>query len=121
MNDEHASGLAEATKLTRAGRLAEATALIQRLLRGGAASTAEPETPHGPGRFQRSTLRSNIDPARAEEFGRYVDRAGTGMLTAADDELARHEDADAAQPETFGIGVFMFRDDPAPDDDGSKS
>lgn len=76
---------------------------------------------NGPGRFQRSTLRSNIDPARAEEFGRYVDRAGTGMLTAADDELARHEDPDAAQPETFGIGVFMFRDDPAPDDDGSKS
>lgn len=71
---------------------------------------------HGPGRFQMSTLRSNIDPARAEDFGRYVRRSGGMMLTAADDELARHENADIAQPESFGIGVFMFRDDPEPDD-----
>jgi poly(hydroxyalkanoate) depolymerase family esterase len=34
MNDEHRTAMAEATALTRAGRLAEATALIQRTLRG---------------------------------------------------------------------------------------
>jgi hypothetical protein len=70
----------------------------------------------GPGRFQASTLRSNIDPARAEDFGRYVRRAGGVMLAAADDELARHENPEVSHPECFGIGVFMFRDDPDPDD-----
>lgn len=76
----------------------------------------------GPGRFQMSTLRGNIDPARADEFGRYVRRTSSVMLTAADDELARYENPDVEQPECFGIGVFMFRDDPDPeDDDGNQS
>lgn len=76
----------------------------------------------GPGRFQMSTLRANVDPARADEFGRYVRRTSSVMLTAADDELARYENLDVEQPECFGIGVFMFRDDPDPeDDDGSAS
>ena len=34
MNREHLAAMAEATALTRAGRLAEATALIQRTLAG---------------------------------------------------------------------------------------
>lgn len=74
----------------------------------------------GPGRFQMSTLRSNVDPARSDEFGRYVRRTGGVMLAAADDELARYENPDLEQPECFGIGVFMFRDDPDPED-GSTS
>ena len=36
MNREHLDAMREATALTRAGRLAEATALIQRTLGGGA-------------------------------------------------------------------------------------
>jgi hypothetical protein len=71
---------------------------------------------NGPGRFQMSTLRSNIDPARAEDFARYVRRTGGGMLAAADDELARYENREVSQPESFGIGVFMFRDEPDRDD-----
>ena len=39
MNREHLAAMREATALTRAGRLAEATALIQRTL-GGAAARA---------------------------------------------------------------------------------
>ena len=45
MNDKHAGGFAEATSLTRAGRLVEATALIQRLLRGDTAPVEEAEAP----------------------------------------------------------------------------
>ena len=40
MTDTPQAGMAEATRLTRAGRLSEATALLQRLLRGG--DTAAP-------------------------------------------------------------------------------
>jgi poly(hydroxyalkanoate) depolymerase family esterase len=54
MNDTPLAGMAEATRLTRAGRLSEATALLQRLLRGGGTlepATAEP--PHAPGILHR--------------------------------------------------------------------
>jgi len=40
MTDSFSAGMAEATRLTQAGNLAEATALIQRLLSGAAAGTA---------------------------------------------------------------------------------
>ncbi|HYD68834.1 PHB depolymerase family esterase [Azospirillum sp.] len=40
MTDRFSAGLAEATRLTQAGNLAEATALIQRLLSGAGAGTA---------------------------------------------------------------------------------
>ncbi len=46
MNDTPQAGMAEATRLTRAGRLSEATALLQRLLHGGEAS-AQPEPAPG--------------------------------------------------------------------------
>ncbi|WP_431862677.1 extracellular catalytic domain type 1 short-chain-length polyhydroxyalkanoate depolymerase [Azospirillum sp.] len=47
MTDRFSAGMAEATRLTRTGKLAEATALIQRLL-GGAGADAAPE-PARPG------------------------------------------------------------------------
>src|SRR5262249_47796540 len=44
MNDIlHRNGMLEATRLTRAGRLTQATALLQRMLRGESA----PDTPFG--------------------------------------------------------------------------
>src|SRR5260370_10382550 len=51
MNDRIQTGMAEATRLTRAGRLAEATALIQRTLAGVPAtnvSAAEPNRAGAP-------------------------------------------------------------------------
>ena len=42
MNREHLAAMAEATALTRAGRLAEATALIQRTLAGDGAVRVVP-------------------------------------------------------------------------------
>ena len=53
MNDTHPADMAEATRLTRAGRLAEATALIQRLLHGQVRPQAASPAPHVPGRLQR--------------------------------------------------------------------
>jgi poly(hydroxyalkanoate) depolymerase family esterase len=53
MDDTHPADMAEATRLTRAGRLAEATALIQRLLHGHAAPHPASPVPHVPGRLQR--------------------------------------------------------------------
>lgn len=44
MNRDQLAAMAEATKLTRAGRLAEATALIQRTLNGGDAGRVVPGT-----------------------------------------------------------------------------
>ena len=46
MTDTPQAGMAEATRLTRAGRLSEATALLQRLLHGG--DTAAPSAPAQP-------------------------------------------------------------------------
>src|SRR5919106_2807400 len=42
MNDRMTTGMAEATRLTRAGQLSEATAIIQRMLRGMLAPEASP-------------------------------------------------------------------------------
>jgi hypothetical protein len=69
----------------------------------------------GPGRMQMSTLRSHVDPARFEEFDRYMRRTGPVYLTAADDELGRYEDPNIARPESFGVGLFVFREDPDED------
>ena len=53
MTDMPPADMAEATRLTRAGRLTEATALIQRLLGGGATAPAPEATAHQPGLVHR--------------------------------------------------------------------
>ncbi len=83
MQSEFPAGMAEAAGLTRAGRLAEATALIQRLLGGGAAapqaSGAPAPSPRAPAAAPhaapsrpartglRETLRRLTERARARE------------------------------------------------------
>jgi len=73
------------------------------------------KTASGPGRMQMSTLRSHVDPERFEEFDRFMRRTGPVYLTAADDELGRYENPDVARPESFGVGLFVFREDPDED------
>jgi poly(hydroxyalkanoate) depolymerase family esterase len=65
MNDTMYRGVLEATRLTRAGQLADATAFLQRLLRG--------ETPH-------DTFGTGRAPDASEESGSpYIDRATEGV------------------------------------------
>ena len=55
MNDHMQAGMAEATRLTRAGRLVEATRIIQRTLKGEPApgvSRAEPNSAPIEGEFR---------------------------------------------------------------------
>jgi poly(hydroxyalkanoate) depolymerase family esterase len=81
MNDTPQAGMAETTRFTRAGRLSEATALIQRLLHGGApAAPAEPE--HGPGILQRlmGGLRGLV---RGEPEQPAAKETGAGRFVAA--------------------------------------
>jgi poly(hydroxyalkanoate) depolymerase family esterase len=90
MTDTPQAGMAEATRLTRAGRLGEAAALLQRLLRGGTAaaapaSTPTPEAQAAPGLVQRllDGLRGLGRPApvapEADRFraGTFTNAAGT--------------------------------------------
>jgi poly(hydroxyalkanoate) depolymerase family esterase len=74
MSSDFSTGMAEATQLTRSGRLAEATAMIQRLLRGGApaaAPEAKPKAPPQPTPAAakrtglRETVRRLVERARA--------------------------------------------------------
>lgn len=73
MSSEFSSGMAEAARMTRSGRLAEATDLIQRLLRGGAPSSATPAPrdaapmPRARRPGLRETIRRLVERARAVE------------------------------------------------------
>ena len=84
MTDTPQAGMAEATRLTRAGRLSEATALLQRLLHGGdtaAPPAAQPQ--HAPGILHRlmDGLRGLVrgEPERAADTG----KPAAGRFTAA--------------------------------------
>ncbi len=79
MQNQISAGMAEATNLTRSGRLTEATALIQRLLGSGtpgpSAPRPQPEiTPPAPRRSGlRATLRRLAERSRALDIGETAD------------------------------------------------
>ncbi len=83
MNQIQADLMAEATRLTRDGRLAEATAILQRMMRGEAARPATPEPrPAGPppaGARARRII--DIDPAT----GAAIEPGPSGSAKAAPD------------------------------------
>ena len=66
MRESTPTGMAEALRLTRAGRLGEATALIQRVLGGAPASALEPDDPATTARTAESTYQvMSVDPVVA--------------------------------------------------------
>ena len=79
MNDQMQTGMAEATRLTQEGRLAEATEVIQRALRGDFSAADAPSGPGGPtievpSRLVDGTSRPTAPP-RPEKAGRPLRRA----------------------------------------------
>src|SRR5215469_9056418 len=80
MNDRLQAGMAEATRLTRAGRLAEATALIQRTLAGVSAtnvSAAEPSHADAPIEAEFRVL-DDSSPSTEASVGGVAGSRGTG-------------------------------------------
>ena len=66
MHESMSTGMAEAVRLTRAGRLGEATALIQRSLGGAPASAIQPVDPATRDKTVESTYRVvSVDPVSA--------------------------------------------------------
>jgi len=63
VHHDHLAAMAEATALTRAGRPAEATAVIQRALSGRRPEPGEP----GPGAAPRADERADDHPSRRRE------------------------------------------------------
>ena len=96
MNETTEAGMAEATRLTRAGRLTEATALIQRLLHGGSAATptATPEPDHArPGVLHRlmdglrGLVRGEPEQAAPAAAGSFTAARHAGAAGARDYKL----------------------------------
>ncbi len=89
MNREHRAAMAEATALTRAGRLAEATALIQRTLSGGPVpvvpgEVVPGEVVQGEIVIDEERLHSDGPPGAGVPSGRERDVAGTPAATGSD-------------------------------------
>ena len=86
MHESMSTGMAEALRLTRAGRLGEATALIQRTLGGAPASATQPEYPATTDKTAASTYRVvSVDPVLAR------------LPAAAPTEHPRSEEPDGDQ------------------------
>ena len=114
MPPEMASGMAEATRLTSAGRLAEATALIQRLLRGERPSPT-PEAP-SPTVIDGEAVTVDVsDPPRAADRQRPDTRGpapqGSGLRDLFRNLVARvapaARDQRTARPASPGAGRFV--------------
>lgn len=99
MNPTFADGMREANRLTRAGRLAEATSLIQRLLGGGVARTPSAPPSGGPAAPGRA------GPTIDAEYRVLDDRAPEARATAPRDP----EPAAAPPPPRGGLAETLRR------------
>lgn len=123
MDKRTLEGLMQATRLTRVGRLAEATAIIQKSLAGGSTGPAPFEgTSAGSGRASEVVIEGEwsevIEPAQREQIERSVGRASAvetrpGLRDAirkwrrgqVDDEPRAEAKADTAHPGDWIAGV----------------
>jgi len=106
MNNDFSARMAEATNMTRMGKLAEATALIQRLLKGGTADSAPapdrapdievtpPRAEAKPRKGLRETLRRLAERARAADI---LDPSPAPVTKGARFETATHRSAAGAR------------------------
>lgn len=108
MNPTFAAGMEEATRLTRSGRLAEATALIQRLLQGGQGreappSAARPDSGGAPTIDAEYVVLDTADPARPGTDARHDPQADARPRAGLAETLRRlKERAGRGRPATVG-------------------
>jgi hypothetical protein len=62
-------------------------------------------------RMQMIASRLSLDPARFEDFVRFVRRTGQSFLESADDVLATYVTEQRDRGAQFGVGVYVFCDD----------
>lgn len=78
------------------------------------AETIEHNVFRSPGdisRMQMIASRLSLDPARFEDFMRFVRRTGQSFLESADDMLATYVTQPHDHSAQFGVGVYVFCDD----------
>ncbi len=109
MTNQMPPEMAEATRLTRLGKLAEATALIQRLLQGEHSPAPASSTP--------STIPADAGPQRAQPGARFKGPRGFRPHTSLDETVRRL--AAMAKAATLDSG-FPLRPVPDPLPDGAS-
>jgi hypothetical protein len=67
----------------------------------------------GPRRMQMTAARLSIDPARFADFERFAARNGQVYLDSADDRLNATPEVVQAAGAGYGVGVFVFFEEPA--------
>jgi hypothetical protein len=63
------------------------------------------------GQMQFSTARMSIDPAKFDDFCRFVTRNGQMLLDSADDRLNSYREVAYGAGANYGVGVFVFFED----------
>jgi hypothetical protein len=65
------------------------------------------------GQMSMTAARLSIDPAKFEDFCRFVTRNGQMLLDSADDRLNSYAEIADGGGANFGVGVFVFLENPA--------
>jgi hypothetical protein len=63
------------------------------------------------GQMQITTARLSIDPAKFDDFCRFVTRNGQMLLDSADDRLNSYRELADGAGANYGVGVFVFFED----------
>jgi hypothetical protein len=63
--------------------------------------------------MQMTAARLSIDPAKFDDFCRFVTRNGQLLLDSADDRLNSYGEVPGGAGATYGVGVFVFLEDGA--------
>jgi hypothetical protein len=64
-------------------------------------------------RMQLVASRLSLDPARFEDFARFIRRSGESFLESADEALGAYVTNQRDRGTQFGVGVFVFCDGPS--------